>query len=369
LITMNSTNSMQIKSDNEAGSEQNDAASQNMTESDIEREIDDVMNDNEFMRRQIDLFAAFLWRHDQKEKGRENEGAPCPEEVDMAAYDALERELAVEVRLKMGETEKYAMKQEIEDMVAKSEKDVDTLRAVLEECRLRMNETKKDAYDFRRDIVISSQQNTSHNNSGEKLKRFIADKLKSKGGVLKKYKSKNQSLQQQISKLQEQLKISTSQSGDSFHVIDLEQLKIQNAQYNQVILERNKELLRLKMNTGKTVQQLNCFKQELATQTNKTKVLDHSIVDREGLCLKLDDELTAVHRELSKQSKLLNANKHKIQNADIPHVIDYVKQKQSQQKVESQLKSYRRKIEIAELHANRAAKILKMHKQQHPTSE
>merc|ERR1712130_28645 len=177
------------------------------------------------------------------------------------------------------------------------------------------------------------QNKNSNNNAGEKIKRFIMDKLKTRKGALKKYKSKNQSLQQQISKLQEQLKVSTSQSGDSFHVIDLEQLKIQNAQYSQIILERNKELLKLKMNTGKTVQQLNNFKQELTNQTKKTKILENNIVERNSLLGKLDEELTAVSKELNKQNKLLINNKQKIQNADIPHVNDYVQQRQNQLKI------------------------------------
>ena len=104
----------------------------------------------------------------------------------------------------MGTNEKNLIKNEIEELSAKSEKDIDTLRAVLEECKLRMAETKKDAYEFRRDIVISSQTNKHlQHNMSEKVKRFICDKLKSKENLLKKYKSKNQALQQQISKLQE----------------------------------------------------------------------------------------------------------------------------------------------------------------------
>lgn len=337
-------------------------ATQTMDE--MKEEIDKIMDANEFMRRQIDLFAAFIWRHEQKDdkiniKNEEDNG-DC--QVSIGEYDKLQHELGVDLRLQMGNTEKYLIKNEIEDLIVKSEKDIDTLRAVLEECRLRMIETKKDAYDFKRDIVISSQQNknvnNNNNNLSEKIKRFITDKLKTKNGILKKYKTKNVSLQQQISKLQEQLKISTSQSGDSFHVIDLEQLKIQNAQYNQIILERNKELLKLKMNTGKTVQQLNNYKQELMQQTKKTKILEQNIIDRNGLTIKLDEELFNVTKEYNKQNKLLNINKQKIQNADIPSIIDYVKQKQNQHKLESKLKSYQRKLEIAQLSAKQANKIL-----------
>lgn len=357
---------------------------QTKTEEEMKEEVDQIMDANEFMRRQIDLFAAFIWRHQQKDDSIQlsraankenntdsaNPAQQPPQQISIDEYDQLERELAVDLRLKMGLTEKYLIKNEIEDLVAKSEKDLDTLRAVLEECRLRMAETKKDAYDFRRDIVISSQQpgvndnRYSNNNLAEKIKRFITDKLKTKHGVLKKYKSKNKSLQQQISKLQEQLKISTSQSGDSFHLIDLEQLKIQNAQYNQIILERNKELLKLKMNTGQTVQQLNNFKQELAKQTKKTKVLENGNSERKALLIKLDEELSSVKKELNKQNKLLVSNKQKIQNADIPHVNDYVKQKQNEHKIQSKLKSYERKLEIAQLGAKQANKVLKRHQAQ-----
>eukprot|EP01083_Nonionella_stella_P201928 738211_1 len=274
-----------------------------MSEDDMQQELNDIMDANEFMRRQIDLFAAFIWRHEQKDEtnntDKENQSPTQVNEDDKTnqisidEYNQLQKELLIDMRLQLSCTEKYLIKNEIEEIVTKSEKDIDTLRAVLEECKLRMGETKKDAYDFRRDIVIASQQNKhSNNNLAEKIMRFITDKLKTKHTMLKKYKTKNQSLQQQISKLQEQLKISTSQSGDSFHVIDLEQLKIQNAQYNQVILERNKELLKLKMNTGKTVQQLNNLKQELTTQTKKTKVLEHNMVDRNHLLGKLDEELS-----------------------------------------------------------------------------
>ena len=325
------------------------------------------MDANEFMRRQTDLFSAFIWRHQQKEDAllatdTETNKEETIEQVSRSEYDTLQRQLPIDLRLKIAVTEKSLIKNEIEDLVIKSEKDMDTLRAVLQECKLRMAETKKDAYDFRRDIVISSQQNKhSQHNLGEKIKRFISDKLKSKQSVLKKYKSKNQALQQQISKLQEQLKVSTAQSGDSFHVIDLDQLKIQNNLYNQIILERNRELLKLKMNTGKTVQQLNNYKQELTKQTKKTKVLESSIVERKATLEKLEEELGAVDTELSKQTKLLISNKQKIQNADIPHVIDYVQQKQSQQKIQSKIKSYERKLEIAELSAKKAKKVLKNH--------
>merc|ERR1712176_1294668 len=125
--------------------------------------------------------------------------------------------------------------------------------------------------------------------------------------------------------------------------------------------ERNKQLLKLKMNTGKTVQQLNNLKQELMEETKRTQVLQDNIIERDALLNKLEEELVCVDKELGKQNKLLVSNKLKIQNADIPHVMDYVQQKQSQQKIQAKLESYERKLEIAEVSAKRASKILKAH--------
>jgi hypothetical protein len=44
---------------------------------------------------------------------------------------------------------------------------------------------------------------------------------------------------------------------DALDSVDLEQLKIQNSQYNSKIKEKNDELLKLKIVTGKTIQNLN----------------------------------------------------------------------------------------------------------------
>jgi len=327
----------------------------------LQAELDDVMSGNEFMRRQIDLFAAFIWRHEQK--GNTVGTAEEKEEVVSAqSYDAAERALSVSVRLRLCAAEKQLIAGEVAALTVKSERDIDTLRAVLEECRLRMAETKKDAYDFRRDIVMASQQSSASAQKGAALKRFVADKLARKGGALAKFAAKNQALALALAKLSEQLKIAAAQSGDSFHVIDLEQLKIQNAQYSQVILERNRELLRLKLNTGKTVQQLNALKLALNAASKRTKQLQSALREREQTHAKLDGEIAATQSTLSKQTKLLTNNKHKIQNADIPHVIDYVAQKREQHQLAAQLDSYERKLEIAELRARRAAKVVQRYR-------
>lgn len=411
--------------------------------------LQEILEANQFMKQQIDLFAAFLWRHQQirekngtsqpqstsnlatqnqndQENDNDNENDQTANnsgankvgiinnalELTIDEYSNLEKQLPVDVRLKMGITEKFLIKQEIAKLINKSEKDVSTLRAVLEECRARMAETKKDAYDFKRDIVVSAQTsskahsgkenhkmpsvNVAENTmsfanikvgkiNAEKVKRFINEKLKAKHLMYKKYQTKNQQLQNQISKLHDQLNITDggdgggvhssetngadgasnsgpgggSASGDSYHTIDLEQLKIQNAQYNATIIERNKELLKLKMNTGKTVQLLNNLKQRLNNEMTKQDNLTNNISDRQLLIDKLKAELEDVSNELNKQNKLYLTTKQKLANADLPQVIDYVNQKATQYELESTLKNWQRKVQIATLSAKQTKVIVK----------
>ena len=127
----------------------------------------------------------------------------------------LDMKLTTDKRLIIGLAEKHFVKQEIDTLVNKSEKDIDTLKAVLEECRMRMVETKKDAYDFKRDIVVAADGTKNNKINAEKIKRYAEDKLKARGTLAEKYKIKNQSLQIQINKLQEQLKSTSDTDGNT----------------------------------------------------------------------------------------------------------------------------------------------------------
>ncbi|ETO34148.1 hypothetical protein RFI_02945 [Reticulomyxa filosa] len=312
-----------------------------------ERELKHITDANEHLNQQIDLFSAFIWRHQQKDTIPKFEAANFlatnfDQQISKMQMENLEKDFPLQTRIHMCMTEKYLTAQEIESLVSKSEKDVETLKAVLLECKERVNEIKKDAYDLKRFQMLASDNKEKNHINGEKFKRLVDDKIKAKENLVKKYKAKNGHLQSQIYKLQEQLNTTTEhENGDTFHEIDLEQLKIQNSQYNQTILEKNKELLKLKTNTGKV--------QELKNENKRAKTLEACINDRQQLLIKLKDELESAEKDITKQYKLYSTMKAKLANADLPQVMDYVKQKSEESKLELQLKSWQRKVEIAEL--------------------
>lgn len=83
--------------------------------------------------------------------------------------------------------------------------------------------------------------------------RFWKDRLKSKDAQLEKLCLKNTSLRQQITKMNQQL-THKEEMGEVLHVVDFDQLKIENQQYMTKLEEKNKALLSLKLTTSNTVQ-------------------------------------------------------------------------------------------------------------------
>ena len=81
----------------------------------------------------------------------------------------------------------------------------------------------------------------------------MEDRLRVKEVAVEKLKLKNMSIKAQIAKMEMQLQ-QKEEMGEVLHVIDFDQLKIENQQYLEKIEERNNELLRMKLSTGRTIQ-------------------------------------------------------------------------------------------------------------------
>lgn len=71
--------------------------------------------------------------------------------------------------------------------------------------------------------------------------------------LLEKVSLKNTTYKAAIAKLEAQL-AHKEEMGEVLHLVDFDQLKIENQQHMETIDAKNKELIRLKLATGKTVQ-------------------------------------------------------------------------------------------------------------------
>lgn len=62
------------------------------------------------------------------------------------------------------------MTAQLEDTKKNSEKLIDTLKAVLEETDIRIADLKKEAYEFKRDIVVGAENMRTGNTMAEKVR-------------------------------------------------------------------------------------------------------------------------------------------------------------------------------------------------------
>ncbi len=131
---------------------------------------------------------------------------------------------------------------EIETHRKNSEKMIDTLRAVLEETEIRIGELKREAYEFKRDVVVGAENVRTGKIIAERVIRYFDDKNKQVDAIIEKLRLKNSNLKSQINKLEATL-AQKEEVGDVLHYIDFHQLQIENKQYIAKIEERNDELL------------------------------------------------------------------------------------------------------------------------------
>jgi len=181
----------------------------------------------------------------------------------------------------------------------------------------------------------------------------MEEKLRAKGAMAEKLRLKNTTLKSTIQKMEGQLQ-QKEDMGEVLHVIDFDQLKIENQQYLEKIEERNNELLRLKLTTGNTVQVLNTLKHKLNNLTAESEWLKRETAARKESLAKLTDEISRVEGEKEQAARLDRKLKRESESeSNMPQVMDYVQQKADEHELERQMAGWRRKLEIAEVEARR----------------
>jgi chromosome segregation ATPase len=239
------------------------------------------------------------------------------------------------------------------------EKMIDTLRAVLEETEIRISELKRDAYEFKRDVVVGAENSRTGKIMAERVTRYLEEKLKAKDSMIEKLRLKNATLKSQIHKVEKQLS-QKEEIGDVLHYIDFHQLQIENKQYVAKIEERNEELLTVKLSTGKTLRVLNDLKRQLAERLAESDWLKSETTSKAHLFNKLSQEVSKVNREVNTDKRQKNKLRQQIDEAsEMPNVEDYIMQKRSMYEMQNTLKNWQKKLEILEMAAKKSRTMAK----------
>ena len=122
-----------------------------------EVELEQLLKANSRLQQENDLFASHL-QHSQPSHADEDEAESKSKDKGRGKRKLrAAATLSVEQKHDIASSEFEEIQKEIEETKANSEKLIDTLRAVLEETDIRIAELKKDAYEFKRDIVVGAE--------------------------------------------------------------------------------------------------------------------------------------------------------------------------------------------------------------------
>ena len=304
--------------------------------------VERLIEANTFMKQENELFKSYFHRHG-------DEGV-----VDVKVHSKGKKEkrkrqqtsLNIEQKHEIASSEYEELQKDIEETKVSSERLIDTLRAVLEETDTRISELKKDAYEFKRDIVVGAENFRSGKTMAEKVIKYMEEKLRQKDAVIEKMRLKNATLKSQIQKVDAQLK-QKEEMGDVLHYIDFHQLQIENKQYVARIEERNQELLKLKMTTGNTVQVLNNLKKKLGSLISESEWLKREIKSRTELLSRVRQDNSKVGDETARETHINRRLRAAVEdNPDMPHVRDYINQKAEAYELKSAIQNWERKCEI-----------------------
>lgn len=184
-----------------------------------------------------------------------------------------------------------------------------------------IQEIRKDAFDFHREILINGENARTGKIEAEKIIKYREDKLRQKSVQIKKFSDKIKTLEGQITKTDQMIK-KKIELGDDLKFIHFHKLQIENKKYVAEIDEKNKKLLRLKHVTGNIVKDLNEMKLKLEMQEKSHKDYVDQIHTKKKILEKKKKEIKSIKK---KQDKLTNEMRDYMeQQEQIQNMVDVI---------------------------------------------
>ncbi|XP_059569683.1 coiled-coil domain-containing protein 113 isoform X2 [Alligator mississippiensis] len=255
--------------------------------------------------------------------------------------------LTVEQKCDIAQKELDEIKDEIQRIKEDSEQSLQNLEAAMEEADVQWADIKKAMCDFNKEIITTIAKKKGTVIASEKVLKYLEEKNHYRDALKEKLRLKNDSLKVQKKKLQLQLR-QKEEMGEALHEVDFQQLKIENAQFLERIDERNRDLLQLKLTAGNTLQILNSYKGKLQNATGTATHLVKEISQRKELLEKTERETILAEEEQAKVECLNKKLRKQLSDYRVPPILKYVNEKMALYDLENSIKTWERKVEIAE---------------------
>lgn len=177
------------------------------------------------------------------------------------------------------------------------------LQARLDDKEAKVSEVQDAFLEFKREVARSAENlRTGKPIPARVISQFEAAELK-KDQEVEKVRLKHINLRTHLRKLEQQLH-AKEQLAEGLHLIDFEQLKIENQTLNEKIEERNEELHKLRKKTTSTVQVLTHLKEKL-----QFVLADNQTLKRESAAL--EEALSANRDALARAKKDRDAHRQR----------------------------------------------------------
>eukprot|EP00746_Dinoflagellata_sp_MGD_P160861 gnl/MRDRNA2_/MRDRNA2_87795_c0_seq1.p1 gnl/MRDRNA2_/MRDRNA2_87795_c0~~gnl/MRDRNA2_/MRDRNA2_87795_c0_seq1.p1 ORF type:complete len:460 (+),score=202.25 gnl/MRDRNA2_/MRDRNA2_87795_c0_seq1:72-1451(+) len=168
------------------------------------------------------------------------------------------------------------------------------LKNQLEEKRAKAIECRDSFRDFKRQVARHAEYSRTGKKIPLKIIQEVEDFELDKDAEVEEVRGSNISLKNRLAKLEQALR-KKDELAENLHVIDFEQLKIENQTLNEKIEERNEELHKLRKKTIITVQVITHMREKLQFIQQENQVLRKDLAE-------LDTEL-ASQRDLVAKTK------------------------------------------------------------------
>ena len=323
-------------------------------------QLANLQEENEKLRKENDLFESYLNRNGQSDLIEEEQGEVQGKGKGRRKQQQQEkRTLTIDEKNEIANAELESLKENIQKGEDECENLLDVLRAMLDDIDMTIGEIKREAHDFKREIVVGAENPKTGKIIAEKLIKYIEEKMNHKDAVIDKFKQKNYQLQQHIAKAEKQINLKKKMS-DDLKFIDFHQLQIENRKHVKEIEERNKKLVSLKMTTGKTVSRLNDEKNKLSKEEKELADLTASIEEAKRQLQEIDVESDEVRKKEARaqlENKRLKQQQERLEN--MPSVMGYIAVTEKLKERSKQLKNIDRKIDVLGPSFRKATKTLR----------
>lgn len=338
------------------------------SQEELEEELRRIQGENDLLKKENDLYQNSIDRAikknsnkidllDNDEESKETEKKQKKGKKNQQQVQEV-KVLTLAEKHDIASSELEELKNSITEGQKKSEELLEWLKAVLDEIDINIAEIKREAHEFKRDIVLGSENSRTGKIVAEKLMKYIEERIRLKDTIIQKNEENNEKLKRSIQK--EKIKIQKKeQANDDLQFIDFHQLQIENKKLVRDIDDKNKQLLSLKVNSGTNTQNLTQIKDTLSREEKELKDLETQIEENTE-SIKVNTKVILKVKNMTKKinKKQKKYKQQKYESDNLPTVSNYIDLKNNEAMLKKQVATLNRKIMIIQPSFENALKLI-----------